>query len=139
MLSRTGDPVTDADLKYDLDCMRYGFAAITPLRTGNSDDVALRKLEGRFSADDVLAVFIDVQENAASGYLQQGPGADFVQPSQNSQDKRQGRNAHQDAIPHQRQAAERNQAAENTRPTRQEDGSVQDEQRAGILFHKRQK
>lgn len=67
MLSRTGDPITEADLKYDLDCMRYGFAAITPLRTGNSDDVALRKLQGRFSTDDVLAVFIDVQENIASG------------------------------------------------------------------------
>ena len=67
MLSRTGDPVTEADLKYDLDCMRYGFAAITPLSTGNSDDVALRKLQGRFSSDDMLAVFIDIQENAASG------------------------------------------------------------------------
>jgi hypothetical protein len=67
MLSKTGDPVTEADLKYDLDCMRYGFAAITPLSTGNSDDVALRKLQGRFSSDDVLAVFVDIQENAASG------------------------------------------------------------------------
>ncbi len=67
MLSRTGDPVTDADLRYDLDCMRYGFAAITPLSVGNSDDVALRKLQGRFASDDVVAVFIDVQENTASG------------------------------------------------------------------------
>lgn len=67
MLSRAGVPVTDRDLKYDLDCMRYGFAAITPLSTGNSDDVALRKLQGRYSSDDVLAVFVDVQENTASG------------------------------------------------------------------------
>ena len=67
MLSRTGDPVTDADLKYDLDCMRYGFAAITPLSTGNSDDVALRKLQGRFSSDSALAVFIDLHENTSSG------------------------------------------------------------------------
>ena len=67
MLSRTGEPVTDADLKYDLDCMRYGFAAVTPLRIGNSDDVALRKLQGRFASDNVIAVFMDMHENIASG------------------------------------------------------------------------
>ena len=67
MLSRTGDPVTEENLKYDLDCMRYGFAAITPLSTGNSDEVALRKLQGRFASDSLLAVFIDLHENTASG------------------------------------------------------------------------
>ena len=67
MLSRTGEPVTEADLRYDLDCMRYGFAAITPLSTGNSDDVALRKIQGRFSSDNALAVFIDLHENTSSG------------------------------------------------------------------------
>ncbi len=67
MLSRTGEPVTDADLRYDLDCMRYGFAAITPLSTSNADDVALRKLQGRFASDNMLAVFIDMHENISSG------------------------------------------------------------------------
>lgn len=67
MLSRTGEQVTDADLRYDLDCMRYGFAAITPLCTGNSDDVALRKLQGRFASDEMLAVFVDLHEDITSG------------------------------------------------------------------------
>lgn len=57
----------EADLRYDLDCMHYGYAAITPLSVGNSDDVALRKLQGRFASDEALAVFVDVQENNASG------------------------------------------------------------------------
>lgn len=59
--------VSESDLRYDLDCIQYGYAAITPLSTDNSDDVALRKLQGRFASDDVLAVFIDVQEGLASG------------------------------------------------------------------------
>ena len=67
MLSRTGDLVKEEDLRYDLDCMRYGFAAITPLSTSNADDVALRKLQGRFASDNMLAVFIDMHENLSSG------------------------------------------------------------------------
>ncbi len=65
--SLKGGFLTDQELKYDLDCLRYGFAAITPLSTGVRDDVALRKLQGRYSADDVIAVFIDPQEQIASG------------------------------------------------------------------------
>ena len=67
MTSLKGGMLTDEDLKYDLDCMRYGFAAITPLSSGVGDDVALRKLQGRFSSDEVLAVFVDPQEQIASG------------------------------------------------------------------------
>jgi len=67
MLSRTGDVITDADLRYDLDCVRYGFAAITPLSSTVSDEIALRRLQGRFSSDDVIAVFVDAQENIMSG------------------------------------------------------------------------
>ncbi len=59
--------ISEADLRYDLDCIQYGYAAITPLSTGNSDDVALRKIQGRFASDDVLAVFIDIQEGLAAG------------------------------------------------------------------------
>ena len=67
MTSLKGGLLTEEDLRYDLDCMRYGFAAITPLSSGVSDDVALRKLQGRYSSDEVIAVFIDPQENTASG------------------------------------------------------------------------
>ena len=67
MLSRTGDVITDAALRYDLDCVRYGFAAITPLSRTVSDEIALRRLQGRFSSDDVIAVFVDTQENIMSG------------------------------------------------------------------------
>ena len=62
MTSLRGGMLTDEDLRFDLDCMRYGFAAITPLSCGVSDDVALRKLQGRYSSDDVIAVFVDPQE-----------------------------------------------------------------------------
>lgn len=67
MQSDVSAGVPEADLRYDLDCLHYGYAAITPLSTGNSDDVALRKLQGRFASEEALAVFIDVQENNASG------------------------------------------------------------------------
>ena len=67
MVSIKSGMLTDDDLKYDLDCMRYGFAAVTPLSSSVGDDVALRKLQGRFSSDQVIAVFIDPQENIASG------------------------------------------------------------------------
>ena len=59
--------VPEADLRYDLDCVARGYAAVTPLSTVCSDDVALRKLQGRYSSYDYLAVFIDVQEHTASG------------------------------------------------------------------------
>lgn len=66
-MSNAAAVVPDSELRYDLDCMQYGYAAITPLSIGNSDDVALRKLQGRFSSDDTIAVLIDLQENTASG------------------------------------------------------------------------
>lgn len=62
-----GGMLSDEDLRYDLDCMRYGFAAVTPLSSSVGDDVALRKLQGRYSSDLVAAVIIDPQENLASG------------------------------------------------------------------------
>lgn len=67
MLSNGGVPVQESELRYDLDCVARGFAAITPLSIVNSDDVALRKLQGRYASDDVLAVFVDLHENTASG------------------------------------------------------------------------
>ena len=67
ILSEISQGVSEADLRYDIDCMHYGYAAITPLSIGNSDDVALRKLQGRFASEETLALFIDVQEKSASG------------------------------------------------------------------------
>lgn len=67
MTSIKAGMLTDEDLRYDLDCLRYGFAAITPLSSSVGDEVALRKLQGRYSSDRVIAVFIDPQENIASG------------------------------------------------------------------------
>ena len=67
MTSVRSGMLTDDDLRYDLDCIRYGFAAITPLASSVGDPVALRKLQGRYSSDRVIAVFVDPQENNASG------------------------------------------------------------------------
>ena len=55
--------IPDSELKYDLDCMRRGYVAITPLITHTSDDAALRKLQGLFAEDDMAAVIVDAQES----------------------------------------------------------------------------
>ena len=57
----------DEELLYDDDCVKSGYAVITPLSISYADEVALRRLQGRFATYDVMALFVDVQENITSG------------------------------------------------------------------------
>ena len=68
----------DRGMKYDIDCIRCGYAAISPVSLGNTDEVALRKLSGMYHEEESLAVFVDVQDRIIAGLEDAGAFAASV-------------------------------------------------------------
>ena len=49
------------EIRYDMDAVRLGYAAISPIPTSLSDRVSLAKLQNAYAEDKLLAVIVDAQ------------------------------------------------------------------------------